>query len=40
MVIWPAQGGENVKLKDLDGAHGKIQEVDSKGMVPHIEMSG
>jgi len=30
-------GGENVKDWDMDEAHGKIQEVDSKGGLRNIE---
>ena len=41
-VIWHDQGSETVRqrLRDVDEAHGMIQEVGSRGRVLNVERSG
>ena len=42
MTVWIqlVQGSEKVKDQDVDEAHGKNEEVYSKGGVPHVENNG
>ena len=42
MTVWNrlVQGGEKVKDHDVDEAHGKREEVYTKGGVLHVEKTG